>query len=310
MPERPVHQKLAFWLLILIIGVFISSFFTKGPFSGVTGKVLGVSWPTIKMTSSFSFDFGRSGLEEIIQNDLVDQKGYFAVYIENLASGETFSLNANETFPAASLYKLFLLSAVLKEVESGKIRLDDTLTTNIQHLISVYGDVDFGYENQQGNVSYTVDEAMQRVGRISDNFASIILTERVGWEKAQEVAASIGAKNTYIKSPTTTTAQDIGLFMKKMYENDVVSPAVSRNLVEYLSLSQLNDRLPKYLPEGVKIVHKTGELSRLRHDAGIVYLEGQPYVIVLMSKDLQYEDAGRELLAKISKDVYEYFKNK
>lgn len=310
MPPRPLSHKLAFWVFVLIIGVFISSFFTKGPFSKEQGKVLGVKWPAIKFTSSFSFSFEDSGLSEVIQNNLSDQKGNYGVYIENLATGDKYGLNENESFPAASLYKLYLMAAVMKEIEAGSITLDSKISFTKSHLIDVFGGVDFGYEDREENIVYTVEEAMQRVGRISDNFAAIMLAEKIGWNKVQNMTDDLGGVSTKIKSPITTTAYDIGSFFKLLYEGKVVSPDSSDKIKEFLLLSNINNRLPAKLPEGVKTVHKTGELSRVRHDAGIVYLEGKPYVIVLMSKDLEYEDDGVELLAEISKDVYEYFKNK
>lgn len=296
MSFRYFFKKLAFVILIILLGVIASSFFAKG-----SSKLT---------TSTYSFEFKKDGLSEIIEKDLSDQKGYYAIYIKNLATNEKYTLNEHARLPAASLYKLFLLAAVLKEEADGNLKLDDILSSDIQHLKDAYGDIDYGYEDQVGEVSFSVDEAMQRVGRISDNFASIMLAEKIGWDQVRGMTNLLEMKETNIESPITTSAEDIGVFFEKLYNQNVISPEISKKVTDYLALSQLNDRLPKYLPEGIKIVHKTGELSMVRNDAGIVYIEGKPYVIVLMSKDLEYEDDGAELLAKISQDVYGYFQTK
>lgn len=263
-----------------------------------------------RFSSNFSFVFKSDELSKIIGDNLPTNNGQYAVYVEDLRDGEVYSLRSSDIFPAASLYKIFLLAAVLKELEDGRLKLEDRISSKKDHLVEVFGEVDFGYEEAPEIIDYTVEETLQRVGRISDNFAAIILVEKIGWDKVQRMASDLGAKNTTIKEPIQTSAEDIAWFFKKLYQGRIVSPAVSGKIADYLSLSKINDRIPAKLPKDVKLIHKTGELSRVRHDGGIVYLKDRPYVIVLMSKDLKYEDEGGETLVRISKEVYEYFKKK
>ena len=199
--------------------------------------------------------------------------------------------------------------------------MDSELSANKSHLENVFGGTDFGYEDAPDQIKYTVDEALTRVGRISDNFAAIMLAEKIGWDSIQQEADLLGASNTVIKSPISTSAGDIASFFKMLYQKKLGSENISNQLISYISLNQLNNRIPAGLPKGVRVVHKTGELSRVRHDGGIVYLTSEvspgssevsprAYVIVMMSQNLKYEDDGVETLAQISKDVYEYFANK
>lgn len=263
---------------------------------------------------TYRLEFKSANLSSIIQKDLIGKDGTFAVYVENLATGEKYGVNENLSFPTASLYKLVLMAAVLKEVELGHLTLDSSVSAAKSHLIDVLGEEDFGYDQMPAQISYTVDEALVRIGRISDNFAAIMLTEKLRSDKADDplakMAQELGMNNTSFADEPVTTAQDIAIFFKKLYKGEVVSTKASDKIIEILGLSKINDRLPAQLPENTKVVHKTGELSRVRHDAGIVYLESYPYVIVLLSKDLKYEDDGIETLAKISKDVYDYFQDK
>lgn len=296
------------------------------------------------LSSTFSFAFKSEGLSAVVQKSIEGKDGDYAVYIEDVSDGESYSLRSSDSFPAASLYKVFLMAAVLKEVDEGDLGMDDTLSASLDHLIDVYGGLDFGYDPSTGSgqgeqIEYTVEEALIRVGRISDNFAAIMLMDKVGPDKVQNITDSVGAKSTSSKSPISTTALDMGNFFKALYKGEVGNENVSAKLIEFLSLNQLNNRIPAGLPDGVKVVHKTGELPGVRHDAGIVWLPeptpeespptaGPPsgvsaepagntpgvgeraYVIVLMSKDLKYEDEGIETLAQISKEVYEYFTKK
>lgn len=268
-------------------------------------------------------------LQKIVQDNLKDQKGTYAVYIEKLSESsnsakkkdlEKYYFNEQEIFPAASLYKLVLIATVFQEIQNNNIQLTDTLSNTKSHLSSIFGSVDFGYEKASEKIYYTVEEALDRVSRISDNFAAIMLTEKIiEIQKAQgntsedspllKTAQDMGMNNTsFINSEPATTASDMAIFLKKLYEKEIVSFKASDQITELLIKSQLNNRIPKYLPKEVKVAHKTGELARIRHDAGIVYLaDGRSYLIVLLSKGLQYEDDGIETLAKISKDIYEYF---
>ena len=302
------YTKFGLLTLFLIVVVLISARLTAGPFKNT-------QLPSLNLVSSFSFAFESQNLSRIVQKNLEGKKGEYSVYIEDMGNGEVYTLGASDSFPAASLYKVYLLAAVLREVDKGNLGLEEVLSSDIEYLKVVFGGIDFGYEEDQGDIEYTVQEALERVGRISDNFAAIMLAEKIGWDKVQALADGMGATSTVIKSPITTSSSDIGNFFKSLYKREVVNPKISDQIIEFLSLSKINDRIPAGVPEGVRVVHKTGELSRVRHDAGIVYLDMQgetlhAYVIVLMSKDLEYEDIGVETLAQISKDVYSYFKDK
>ncbi|MBI4036835.1 serine hydrolase [Candidatus Daviesbacteria bacterium] len=262
----------------------------------------------------FNYEFKSSNLSSLIQKDLAGKNGTFAVYVENLASGEKYGVNERLSFRTASLYKLVLMAAILKEVELGHLTLDINVSASKSHLTDVLGGEDFGYAEMPEQIVYTIEEALERIGRISDNFAAIMLTEKLRSGKTDDslakMAQELGMDDTSFADEPVTTAQDMAIFFKKLYKGEVVSRAASDKISSLLDLSAIEDRIPAQLPTDLKIIHKTGELPHLRHDAGIVYLESYPYVIVLFSKDLKYEDDGVETLANISKDVYEYFSQK
>lgn len=316
------RTKLGIWTLIIIVALVVLV-----KFSGVSAS------------KTYRFDFAKgitleatdNNLRGIVERNLKGVPGNFAVLVENMAGEEQYNFAANEPYPAASLYKLVLLGAVFKEVEDGRIKMEDKVSASKAHLTDVLGSVDFGYEDSSGEIEYTVEEALTRVGRISDNFAAIMLTEKVrgglrNHDPLAQMALDLGMESTNLNPPgdelITTTASDVALFFKKLYKGQVVSKTASEHIIGLLALSKINDRIPAGLPGNVRVIHKTGELSRARHDAGIVYLEEdggeasisavpkKAYVLVILSKDLKYEDDGVEVLAQISKEVWEYFSQK
>ncbi len=296
------RTKLGFWVLAFLILVMLSAKVVHGPFSD---QVLGINK---------RFIFKSTKLSEIVQKYLSGQSGDFGIYIEDLNDGEKYYYNADDSFPAASLYKLYLLAAVEKEIEQGSLQSEDTLSAKKADLTEKLGSVDFGYDDGEENIEYSVDEALTRVGRISDNFASLMLAEKIGWGKVQEMADLLGATDTRIKDPISTTPQDVAMFFKQLNQDQVVSAQSSQKIKELLSLNKINDRIPAKLPGSVAVVHKTGELLHLRHDAGIVSISTprgpRSYVIVVLTNNVQYEDEAISLIADISKDVFDYMNSK
>lgn len=307
MKKQPPNVRLSVYILLILILVLLSSKFIKIPHS--TSKI----------------EIKSQALSQIVNKDIDTTNGEWAIYIENLTTGEKYSKQQNIPFPSASLYKLFLLSAVFDQISKGNISTEDILSASKSYLIDRFGDTDFGYEDYSDTVSYTVQEALERVGRISDNFAAIMLADRIGWDKIQKAADSLGAKNTIIKDPLTTSAYDVSLFLKALYKGKIVSKQASATISGLLQLSNINDRIPAgistqidgssaNLPDGVVVTHKTGELSQVRHDAGIVTFKikkgTQAYILVIMSRNLQYEDDAVAEEAKLSGDVFRYFSAK
>lgn len=272
--------------------------------------------PQLHLSGTFNFQFESVALRKIVQKDLEGQNGNFAVYIEGLGESnkELYTFNELQPFPAASLYKLVLVAAALDRVEKGQMHLGDEITSTKSHLTEVLGSEDFGYEDSPEAIKYTLEESLARIGAISDNFAAIMLTEKLRVNAVRDpltvMAEDLGMRNTKFGDIPITTAEDIAFFFKKLYRGGIVSAQSSEQIRSLLNSSKINNRIPAKLPKGIKVVHKTGELPRLRHDAGIVYLEKLPYVVVLLSKDLKYEDDGVDLLAKISKDIFDYFSQK
>src|SRR3990172_10033939 len=145
----------------------------------VAGRFLASSKKTLSFdfSKNISFEFESSSLQKVVQKNLAGKEGTYAVYIESLKDGEKYGYNEISIFPAASLYKLILLAAVYKEIEGGFIKTDDMLSATKTHLAEILGGVDYGYEDWPETIGYPVSEALERVGRISDNFAAIMLTE-------------------------------------------------------------------------------------------------------------------------------------
>ncbi len=78
-------------------------------------------------------------------------------------------------------------------------------------------------------------------------------------------------------------------------------------MIDILLDQKFNEIIPAHLPKSVKVAHKTGVITAVHHDSGIVILpDGRKYVLVLLSRELGDFDSGTAKMADISKMIYDY----
>ncbi|MBA4058445.1 MAG: serine hydrolase, partial [Marivirga sp.] len=105
----------------------------------------------------------------------------------------------------------------------------------------------------------------------------------------------------------TTTAYDLMLIFEKMAIGQTVDSTASKAMIDILLDQRFNMIIPANLPEGVKVAHKTGSITGVHHDSGIVFLpDGRKYVIVLLGKDLKDDEKATRMMANVSKILYDF----
>jgi beta-lactamase class A len=78
-------------------------------------------------------------------------------------------------------------------------------------------------------------------------------------------------------------------------------------MIKILSQQEHNNIIPAELPKDVKVAHKTGWITGVQHDSGIVILpDGRRYVLVLLSKNLQDEKSAVKAMAHVSRMIYDF----
>src|SRR5690606_6667087 len=105
----------------------------------------------------------------------------------------------------------------------------------------------------------------------------------------------------------TTTAYDLLLLFEKLAEGNYISEAANEEMLAILLQQQFNDIIPALLPEGTQVAHKTGSITGVQHDSGLVLLpDGRKYVLVLLSDELEDPKQGVATLAKLSRLIYDH----
>lgn len=226
--------------------------------------------------------------------------GTYGISVVNLADGSTASVNAEGTFPTASMYKLLVMYRVFQAMSNGQLSLDDRITITESDMAA--GDWVFSPGD-----SPTVGKALNQMITVSSNAAAYALTRAVGgWPRVISAAAELGMDDTVFTDDFWGTPDDFAHFFRLLDERALVSPTASNQMLDLLFQQTVNDLIPSLLPAGVMVAHKTGELPGVRDDGGIVRCPGDSYIIVVMSRG---GDSAEEVTAEaqISRIVYDRY---
>ena len=155
--------------------------------------------------------------------------------------------------------------------------------------------------------TYTYRKMAELMGQQSDNTALHVVVKLLGKSKIEEVVSAMGMKNTsYAKNETT--AFDMGMVLKKLYGGELLNKKNSVEILEFLTKTIFEDRIPTGVPTGVRVAHKIGTEVGVVSDAAIVYGE-KPYVLVIMSEGASLEEA-KGVLPEVSRVVWGYLEQK
>jgi len=267
-------------------------------------------------------------LEEDIRTAFAQTEGDFALAFKNLQDPqEELLINARESFHAASTMKTPVLMEVYKQAEAGRFALDDSLMVKNEFKSIVDSsryslnpeDDSYDLLYQQIGQPQSIRDLSYNMIIASSNLATNIVIELVGAQNVTQSLRDMGARDIQVLRgvedikayrqglSNSTTAYDLMLLMEAIAQGEAVSEAASQAMIDMLLDQKFNKIIPAQLPEDVKVAHKTGWITGLHHDSGIVFLpDGRQYVLVLLSKNLEDEEAGVETLASVSRMIYDY----
>lgn len=214
-------------------------------------------------------------------------------------------MNENHLFTAASLYKLWVMAQAYEEINNGTLREADNVSLTRGEIEEIQG---YWQEGVSEDAYYSVSDAIEQMIIVSDNDSAITLYSHIGTDKISEFLNRYGFSNSTFVSPPQTTAKDIFDFYEKLYQGQIVNRNYSIKMLEVLTRQRLNDRIPKYLPQDIKVAHKTGELDTFKHDAGIVNAQDSDYVLVVLTDTPNPQEAAQNI-ALLSQKIYDYFSN-
>lgn len=241
---------------------------------------------------------------EVIREDVAQfiktQKGQYSIYYEDLISGERFGIQENTVLTAASLNKLGIVGYLYSQASKKEIDLEEKIIIQKEDL-QVYGTGSLRYE--EPGSAYTLKYLAQLALQKSDNTAAHVLNIRLGEKNIQYYVTALGMGATD-QASNETSARNVGYFFEQLYKNKITSPDLTQELLGYMKDSDIEDRIPKYLPKTLAIYHKTGNAIGLMHDGGIIDDNKNPFILVVMAQNSVDEAATKDIIGKIASIVY------
>ncbi|MGD6875673.1 serine hydrolase [Bacillus infantis] len=227
------------------------------------------------------------------------QRGSIAVHYYDLESGEQYGYNSKKAYKAASTIKLPLALYVMELADQGKLKLSDKLVYRSYHY---YGGSGITQKDKIGS-SYTIQELLRRAMVYSDNIAFIMLREKVGRLNFTSYIKSIGGTYAYPGGQNLTSAYDLALYSKRLYEFSKKS-SNGKLLVEYLKNTVYNTTIPAGI-KNTPIAHKVGmiPMDLIYNDAAIVFAD-KPYALAVTTSGINYQHS-QQVIAKIAAIVHQ-----
>ncbi len=250
-----------------------------------------------------------------------------AVAIIDLGSGASWYRNADTVFHAASTMKVPVLVEAFYAAREGRISLEQELLVVNQFASIVDGssyaldarvDGDSALYGLVGSRVRIRDLSRRMITR-SSNLATNIMVAVLGAEQINATARKLGVTRSLVLRgvedqkafdrgmSNTMTARDLATLFAALQRGEVAGPADTRDMLDILLAQEFNEKIPAGLPPGTRVAHKTGEITAVSHDGGIVYPPGRaPYVLVVLTRGVRDGRAAAALIADISRIVYRH----
>jgi len=235
--------------------------------------------------------------------------------------------NERENFHAASTMKTPVMIEVYKQAAAGKFDIRDSIQVHNSFKSIIDGSpysMQLGVDSEEelynmiGRKASIYDVVYPMITR-SSNLATNILIELVGAESTTQTMRDLGAKDIQVLrgvedqkaydagKSNTTTAYDLLVILEAIAENNAVNEKADEEMFKILADQYFKDLIPAKLPDEVVVANKSGFITGVQHDSGIVRLpDGRQYVLVILSKNLQDAEAGKEVIATVSRKIYDY----
>jgi beta-lactamase class A len=262
-------------------------------------------------------------LEARVRKLIGDSGAEVAVAMHTLDGRSELLIDADRKFHAASTMKVPIMIELFRQAESGTLRLDDTLDVKNEfhsivdgsvYQLSVGDDSDAEVYAQIGK-PMTLRALCEAMITVSSNFAANLLIEKVGAENVRKTVARLGAggmlvlrgvedQKAFDKGMNNeTTARALDVLMLAIAQGKAVSPAADAGMAAILKRQKFADAIPAGLPAGTPVGHKTGSITKIHHDAAIVY-GPRPYVLVVLVRGIADQKVSGPLIASISREVW------
>ncbi len=251
-----------------------------------------------------------------------------AVALHDLETGFDLRYNEDRWFHAASTIKVPILLGAFAAIDRGDL-LPHSRVHVRNRFLSIVENIPFRVESDRdaNSAVHTAIGKMMRVDELayhmittSSNLATNLLLGVIGSDAVNqtlreldvdegiELRRGVEDELAFEKDINNrVTAEGLLRILVMLAEGKAFSPALSRRMMDILHGQEFNQGIPARLPKGARVAHKTGEISTVAHDAGVVYLpKRKPYVLVILTEWDASATGRSRTIAAISHAIYEF----
>ena len=255
-----------------------------------------------------------------------------AIRLEHLESGELLFEHASAVpIPAASTIKLAVMLEAVHRIAEGQLDLNEQLYIQPEHKVA------YSMLSHMSCVTCYVNDLLLLMMSLSDNCATNVLIDYLGMPAINERLGLYGLQHTVLQRKmmdfearargleNLTTLEELAKLLRIIHAEGATYGLKESHLLQmrrYMSTGTMREAMDKYLPEGLCVAHKTGELDHMNLDAGLIYTKayfdhlsrnGQTplqmaaanYVLVVAGQNFKDNIEGRECIAKIGRVLFQ-----
>jgi beta-lactamase class A len=269
-------------------------------------------------------------LLDYFEEEAANFSGYFGLAAQrtDTALVEPILFRADDIFPTASVMKLAVLVEYLAQVAAGELAPDRQVVVRAGDQVGGSGVL----KDMQPGLRLTLHDLATLAITVSDNSAANLLIERVGGlARINARLRALGLRNTTMGRPfifdtpsdNTGSPADFLRLLLLLARHQLISPAVSHQMLDLMRRQQFMEYIPRYLPyhpfaaeyglaQTVTIANKVGMLRGTVNDAAIITTPTVSYALVIFTRHCQDttpdpDNEGALLVGRLSRRVYDYF---
>lgn len=264
-----------------------------------------------------------SGYADSVRRIIAESGAEVAVAFRTLDGRDELLVDADKPFHAASTMKVPVMIELYRQARTGLLSLDERLPIRNRFISIVDGST---YALSEGDDSdrevygaigktLTLARLCELMITVSSNFASNLLIERLGVENIRKTVAALGADGMQVLRGVedakafakglnnATTARALMILMEKIARGQAVDASADAAMAGILKRQKFNEAIPAGVPPSVAVAHKTGNITRIHHDAAIVYAP-QPYVLIVLVRGIENQKQSAAVIAGISRAIF------
>jgi beta-lactamase class A len=287
----------------------------------------GLCWLSIFFVTSGFAAAAEPSLADRIKPLVEAHRGETAVAVKHLRTAESFELKADEPMPTASLIKFPVMVEAYRQAAEGQIDLKEMLTLRDAEKAPGSGILSSHFSD---GASFSLRDAIRLMIAYSDNTATNLVLQKISLPATNDTMEKLGLANTKVHGLVfrpqssilperskqfglgSTTAAEMIKLLELLEAGKVVNAAACDDMLEHLRACQDKNRIPKLLPAGTKVAHKTGSVGSVRTAAGIIEAPSGPIALCVLTRNNEdqrwTDDNAAELLtAQIARAVYDHF---